>query len=168
MLTLVRLRRLEWLLEPEEFSPGWNMRARKRRRRWKQKIERLASTIRIGRRSHRLRVIEPAPPHLTGGNAGKPRVLCLCACGRTKIVAWHDILWRRAKGCSGNCRSRLKIFYPHTVRQRIHSARTGILRQEGPPVWDSGLRKGIFQKGGLSYADKRKKERALNGYKEEL
>ena len=74
------------------------------------------------------------------------KVLCLCACGNTKLVLIQDIIWGRATACSGNCRARLDIRHPHYSSQRILSKKTGQLIQEGPPIWDPVLRKGVFQK----------------------
>jgi hypothetical protein len=94
--------------------------------------------------SGRLKMVEEAAPYTQGHAAGMLRLLCLCACGATKVVFARDIRTGRARSCGANCRSRLDIRQPHRVNQIIYRRKTGRLVRVGPPRWDPALRKGVF------------------------
>jgi hypothetical protein len=108
---------------------------------WRRQLDKASA------RSGRLMVIEEVAPIAEGQAAGVKRVLCLCACGNTKIVQARDILRARAISCSANCRHRLDIRHPHFKNQRTLSRKTKKLIRLGPPKWDPELRKGVFADG---------------------
>ena len=137
------------LAEVAEFKPPWKklwILLRKDRDflaelQWRRQLEKASA------RSGRLMVIEEVAPIAEGHAAGVKRVLCLCACGNTKIVQARDILRARASSCSANCRHRLDIRHPHFKNQRTLSRKTQKLIRLGPPKWDPELGKGVFADG---------------------
>jgi hypothetical protein len=72
-----------------------------------------------------------------------PRVLCLCACGKTKVFLKKDIVQERAERCGWDCRRDRIIRHPHRSDQEILNHRGEVIKR-GPPKWDPVLRKGVF------------------------
>jgi hypothetical protein len=91
----------------------------------------------LGKVSGRLKMIEPVE------GTDPPRVLCLCACGNTKVFLKRDIIQERARQCDWDCKRDRFIRRPHAKCQEILNHQREVI-QKGPPKWDPVLRMGVF------------------------
>jgi hypothetical protein len=90
--------------------------------------------------SGRLKVIEPVE------GTDPPRVLCLCACGATKVFLKRDIIQERATRCHSDCTRDRRIRQPHRSDQEILNNKGEVIKR-GPPKWDPVLKMGVFTTG---------------------